>query len=450
MIKVLIVDDSAFMRSTIVRMLANSAEIEIVGQAKNGQEGLELAKKLRPDIITLDIEMPIMNGLDMLKELMHTNPTPVLMVSSLTTEGAEATFKALDLGALDFIPKYTDDSFSTKKLQEELCDKILHVSRRARYMRHKFAEQKKSTLQANSLNRSYSSNQQGSPVGARTAYTGSATKPVQTSQTTKTTQAGQSSQTSTKSSFSSTKSSSITGSSTNTFNHTRLSTESKTSSFDNKNPRERSTSSIGQANQEAQTLTLPCKKASRTLIGIGISTGGPPAVQEVLTKLPKNLPAAILIAQHMPASFTKPFAERLDKLCQIHVKEAEDGEQIQNGTAYIAPGGLHMSIQQRGALPYIKISQDPPTEIYKPSANVLFESLSNFATSAIGLIMTGMGSDGTIGLKSFKQKKGFIIAQNEDTCVVYGMPKAVIEEGIANEIKPLQDIPQAIIDAMYN
>ncbi len=430
MIKVLIVDDSAFMRSTINRMLSAHQEIEVVGQAKNGKEGLEFAKKLRPDIITLDIEMPVMNGLDMLKELMQTMPTPVLMVSSLTTEGAEATFKALDLGALDFIPKYTDDSFSTKKLQEELCEKVLHVSRRARYMRHKFAEEKKNTLRSNSLNRTNTQSIQTSTQ--KTSLQGANQSSFQANSA------------SAKTSFTSTSSSIEKTTSSFSSTNAKASTEPK-KLFTKESIETKSSTQNGE-----QALSLPMQRAKRSIIGIGVSTGGPPAIQEVLSKLPQNLPAAILIAQHMPASFTNPFAQRLDKLSELRVKEAEDGEQVQNGTVYIAPGGLHMSVQQKGALPFIKISPEPPTEIYKPSANVLFDSLSQYGAKALGIIMTGMGSDGCIGLKTFKEKKGFIIAQNEETCVVYGMPKAVIEEGIADQIKSLAEIPQALINALYS
>ncbi len=398
MIKVLIVDDSSFMRNTIARLLADCPDVEIVGQAKNGREGLDMVQKLSPDIITLDIEMPIMDGLTMLEELMKTMPTPVLMVSSLTTAGAEATFRALDLGALDFIPKYTDSSFSTKNLQEELCQKIQHVSRRAKYMRHKFSQTK-------------------------TAPT-SPTKPSTTLGST---------QTSTLSSRPSAQSTSA----TKTFGTSCTTTTAKPA-----------TAPLAKT-ESPKVISLPAKPLRRNIVGIGVSTGGPPAIQQVLMQFPDDFPAAILIAQHMPASFTKAFAQRLDNLCKIRVKEAEDGEKVQLGTAYIAPGGAHMGFTTKGTLPYIRISEEPTTELYKPSANVLFDGLSHFSAHSLGVIMTGMGSDGVVGLKTFKEKGGVIIAQDEESCVVYGMPKAAVDAGLANEIKSLDNIAQAIISALY-
>ncbi len=383
MVKVLIVDDSLFMRNSIQKMLAASSEIEVIGMAKNGKEGLEKAKELQPDLITLDIEMPVMDGLTMLKELMQTNPTPVLMVSSLTTAGAEATFKALELGAIDFIPKYSDDSFSIHELQKNICDKVLAVGKKGRFMQLRArasasATQSKSTAASNFTSSLFS-----------------------------------------KSSTPSTSSSA-----------TRTSTTST-----------------------ASTKASPVVRTGspkRSYVGVGISTGGPPAIQKVLAALPADFKPSIIVAQHMPATFTKAFAERLNNICQITVKEAEEGEVLKPSTAYVAPGGTHLSLQKVAAGLKVCLSVEPKTELYKPSANVLFQSLSEVARNSVGVIMTGMGSDGVNGLKVFKEKGGKIIAQNEASCVVYGMPKAVVDAGIADNILDVDKIADAILDAIYS
>ncbi len=376
MVKVLIVDDSSFMRSSIQRMLEKDPKIEIVGTAKNGLEGLEQAEKLQPDIITLDVEMPVCDGLTMLQKLMETNPTPVIMVSTLTSEGADATLKALDYGALDFMPKYKDSTSSINDLEEDLCTKIHLLSRRKPYM-----------------------------VKRRPAY-----QPTSTALTTA-------------------------SSSTSTLS--KPSTPSVVSSS-------------ARTNEVAPAiLKMPLGKPRRHLIGIGVSTGGPPVVQKILTAFPKDFPGCIFIAQHMPASFTGPFAQRLDGLCEINVQEAVTGAPITMGTAYICPGGQHLRIDPQGPLPSITITPDPVTAFYKPSADVLFESLANFSSHALGVMLTGMGNDGCQGMTIFHQKGGKTIAQNEETCVVYGMPKAVVDANVVDHCIGVDEIAQKIIDTMY-
>ncbi len=391
MVKVLIVDDSLFMRNSIQKMLNSSPNIEVVGMAKNGKEGLEKAKELQPDLITLDIEMPVMDGLTMLKELMQTNPTPVLMVSSLTTAGAEATFKALELGALDFIPKYNDDSFSIEDLQKNLCDKVIAVGRKGNFMR---LRARTAALKSTTT----------SPASTRPAFSSSST-----------TQASQG---------------------------TKASTSHATQ-----------TGFVSSARPSASTSapkTMPTGSPKRTYIGVGISTGGPPAIQKVLVALPEDFKPSIVIAQHMPAAFTKAFAERLNNICKITVKEAEEGEVLKPGHAYVAPGGQHLSLQRAAAGLKVHLSTEPKSELYKPSANVLFDSLAEVAKNAVGVMMTGMGSDGVNGMTAFKQKGGKVIAQNEDSCVVYGMPKAVVDAGIADVIVDVDKIADAIIEAIYS
>ncbi len=405
MIKLLIVDDSSFMRSAIKSMVANEPEIQVVGEAKNGKEGLELVESLQPDLITLDIEMPICDGLTMLEQLMKTNPTPVIMLSSLTTEGAESTLRALDLGALDFMPKYKDNSFSVNELQAELCEKIKQLSRRGKFMRKSFAS------------------------------------PSETSAS-KTSSLGTSSTTSTTSRFTTATSASPDAGSAS----------SAASAFKSRftSPMMGGTAPGAAPVAKTSSLNIPTGKPKRRYIGIGISTGGPPAIQKVLEALPKDFKGSILVAQHMPASFTAAFAQRLNNLCAVEVREAKDGEHLADGVVYVSPGGQHIRLEAKAGMPTIVVSPEPTTALYKPSANELFESLSHFAPSAVGVMMTGMGSDGLEGMKIFKQKGGKTIAQNESSCVVYGMPKAVIDAKIVDEIADVNKIAQLIIDAMYS
>ncbi len=402
MIRLLIVDDSSFMRSAIKRMLQGEQDIEIVAEAKNGVEGLELAEKHKPDIITLDIEMPICNGLDMLEKLMQTNPTPVIMLSSLTTKDAEPTLKALELGALDFMPKYKEGATSINDLQNELIMKIRIFSKRAAMMR---------------LRRTTSIKTAPPAMAASSATSTASSRPV-SSATMPSVKLGQTAGTSTASS----------------------SLQAKA----------QKPSSVGvSSNDVASVLSIPDGIPKKSLVGIGVSTGGPPAIQKVLTSFPKNFPACIFIAQHMPASFTNAFAARLDSLCEIKVKEAATGDPVEKGTAYVCPGGKHLKIEMRRNLPYIVVTEDPIDALYKPSANVLFESLADFSRQTVGVMMTGMGNDGLEGMKVFKQKNGKTIAQDEQSCVVYGMPKAIVDAGLADEVVPLDKIASKIIKALY-
>jgi len=363
-IKVLIVDDSAFMRSALTRMMAEDPEIMVVGSARDGHEGLEKVRQLNPDVITLDVEMPGMDGLTMLDSLMKTTPKPVLMVSSLTLEGAEATLTAMDRGALDFIPKYQEGSGSLDSLRQELNSKIKAVARRGRFMR---------------LNTDRTGRQSPTfSVGRSTGFSAADAAPSSAS------------------------------------------------------PPVRRT------------------RPTRDMVAIGVSTGGPPAVQKVLSALPANFPACILIAQHMPASFTGAFAKRLDAMCKLTVKEAQSGDKLSAGMAYVCPGGKHIRVDLRGPLPQLTVTPDPITALYKPSANVLMESVGqSMGRRTVGVTMTGMGNDGVEGSRVLRQKGGYLIAQNEASCVVYGMPKAVVEAGLADEIVGLDGLADSIINALY-
>lgn len=349
MISVLVVDDSTFMRNTITSLLEQDSEIKVVGTARNGQEALEKAEELDPDVMTLDVDLPRLDGLGVLQQLMKKTPIPVLMVSSLTQSGAESTLKALEYGALDFIPKTM--SCDRECFGAELQRKVRAIARRKTIIKLKYRR----------------INQIQVPV-----------------------------------------------------------------------PRP-------QPSQPADYVQTPCT-GPRDLVVIGVSTGGPPVVQKILSALPADLPACILIAQHMPAAFTNPFAKRLDSVCKIGVTEAQDGDKFKIGHAYVCPGGKHLGIRMRGPLPEIFVAEEPRDALYKPSANVLFETAGKaMGRRTLGAILTGMGSDGCEGAKVLKEKGGCLIAQNEASCVVYGMPKAIVDNKLANLILDVDDIANAII-----
>ena len=362
MITVLVVDDSAFTRNYLMTSLGRDPDIRVLDTARDGDDALEKIARLNPDVVTLDVEMPHRGGLSVLEEIMKTAPRPVIMVSSLTTEGAEITLKCLDAGALDFVSKY---GAHAESVIVELLPKIKAVAKQ----RHRLA-----------LRHNLRDARTFPPPSAAPGH-------------------------------------------------------------------EHATPSV-------PYMPPPLKPAGiggpRDLVAIGVSTGGPPAVQKVLAGLPKDFPAAILIAQHMPAAFTGPFAKRLDSLCAIAVKEAEHGEKIQPGCAYIAPGGRHMLLERRGATPELVITTEPESELYKPSATILMNSVARInPRKTLGVILTGMGSDGCIGIKALKENGGYILAQNEASCVVYGMPKAVVDAGLADQIVDIADMTAAILAAVH-
>lgn len=333
------------MRKTLTTLIACDADIQLVGTARDGEEALQKIAELDPDVVTLDVEMPRLDGLATLQRIMKTSPRPVIMISSLTEEGAEATLKAMEYGALDFIPKSL--SSDNEGFTQEITKKIRAVARRRALMRLRFG-------------------------------------------------------------------------------------------------REQSVA----AAPPTQTAFAPCRGV-RDVVAIGVSTGGPPAVQKILAALPASFPACILIAQHMPAAFTGPFAKRLDNVCQIGVSEARNGDKIKAGHAYVAPGGKHLKIQMRGPLPEIQVASEPASALYKPSANELFESVGkNFGRKALGVILTGMGSDGVEGMRVLKDKGGYVLAQSESSCVVYGMPKAVVDAGLADQILDIEQMAGSLMTAV--
>lgn len=360
MIRVVIVDDSAFMRKAIGNLLAKDPEIEIAGTATNGLEALEVIKKLDPDVVTMDIEMPKMDGITALSRVMSEMPRPVLMISSLTTEGADVTLRAMEIGAVDFIAKPSSTvSLGMLDLEAELQQKVKAVAGRRKFMR--------------------------APVKPRPVAPGAG---------------------------------SLAGAPTATV---------------------------------SPNVSRPTGlRQTRDIVAIGVSTGGPPAVQKVLAALPADFPAPILIAQHMPAAFTGPFAQRLNNLCQIAVKEAEDGEKLRDGCAYVCPGGKHMTIEAKLSNRSIRISEEPKSALYKPSANELIGSVGEkTGNRSLGIVLTGMGSDGLEGARVMKAKGGRLLAQSEASCVVYGMPKAIVDAGLADEILDINDVARAIMANLY-
>lgn len=398
------------MRSAIVALLEKDPEITVCGTAKDGQDCLAKVAQLQPDIITLDVEMPRMDGLATLKELMRTNPLPVLMVSSLTAEGAETTLKALEYGALDFIAKVS--GAEQEDFGVELRHKVKSIARRKAFLRLRYTRTSLESGRSSPLSSSAGSS--ASSLGSSAARPSSLSSGL-----------GRTSGTS-----------SLTSG---------ASAASRQSATVRPTLRTSATAAGTSAATPAGGIIRPCT-GTHDIVVIGVSTGGPPVVQKILSALPANFPACILVAQHMPATFTGPFAKRLDSVCQITVTEAANGDKIQNGHAYVCPGGKHIGIQMRGPLPEVLVTTEPTSALYKPSVNVLMETAGNgLGRRVLGVMLTGMGSDGCEGAKVLKQRGGYLIAQNEASCVVYGMPKAVVDAGLADQILDADDIAKAIM-----
>lgn len=342
-IRVLVVDDSALMRKMIPMIISTDNDIEVIGTAMDGDFALNKIPQLRPDVITLDIDMPRMDGLTTLKSIVRDFGIPVILVSSLTKEGAEITLKGLEIGAFDFVPKPRDAiSVHISEISRELIDKIKAASR----CRPRFKDPQQEKIRPK---------------------------------------------------FS------------------------------------------------AVVPSVPL--AVESVIAIGISTGGPQSLTEILPLIPAGFPAGILIVQHMPEGFTGLFAKRLDDLCNINVKEAANGDVITHGKALIAPGGKHLKVKRTSFGIISVLSQSPAVSGHRPSATVLFNSIAEeVGNKAIGIIMTGMGDDGVEGLGKIKEKCGITIAQDEETSVIYGMPKVAAEKGYADMILGLDEIIPNLIN----
>lgn len=351
-IKVLVVDDSAFMRKALTLMLESDPDIRVVATARDGKDGIEKIRQYQPDIVTLDIEMPVMNGLEALAIIMKEMPMPVLMISSTTSEGAVATMDALNLGAVDFITKDTSYvSVTITEIKAELVSKVKHIVR-------------------------------SKALQFRLQRAGRIVVPGNGEQ------------------------------------------------------------------KRGDQRKGPLARARGDLRGvvIGVSTGGPFALQNVIPRLPANFPLGIAIVQHMPPKFTKSLAERLNSMSQIEVHEAQDGEPLKPGLAVIAPGGRHLTFKREGSTVITQTPEEPSNVLYRPSADIMMTSaLEAFGGPLVGLIMTGMGKDGLEGLRAIKSRTGVVFAQSENTCVVYGMPKAAVQEGLADAVLPLDEIAAALV-----
>ncbi|MCY1397580.1 Chemotaxis response regulator protein-glutamate methylesterase of group 1 operon [compost metagenome] len=340
----------------------------MIGTATNGKDAIEQAIALKPDVITMDYEMPMMDGITAVRHIMQRCPTPVLMFSSLTHEGARVTLDALDAGAVDYLPKnFEDISRNPEKVKQLLCEKVHSISR---------------------SNRRFSSHGAALP-----------TQP-----------------------------------SVSCLTPTPAATPVATSAR------------VVPLRTPAPVATSPApKRKPYKLVAIGTSTGGPVALQRVLTQLPGNFPAPIVLVQHMPAAFTKAFAERLDKLCRITVKEAEDGDLLRPGLALLAPGGKQMMIDGRGA---VKILPGDERLNYKPCVDITFGSAArSYGDKVLAVVLTGMGADGREGARLLKQSGSNVWAQDESSCVIYGMPMAIAKANLADAIYSLDEIGRHLIEA---
>ncbi|WP_311971078.1 chemotaxis response regulator protein-glutamate methylesterase [Pseudomonas baltica] len=387
-VKVLVVDDSGFFRRRVSEILASDSTIQVVGTATNGREAIDQAIALKPDVITMDYEMPMMDGITAVRHIMQRCPTPVLMFSSLTHEGARVTLDALDAGATDFLPKnFEDISRNPEKVRQMLCEKIHTLARSNR--RSSFATAAPAS-RAEPAPTTRAAPVGAAPVGARPARESVTRSPAPS-------------------------------------------------------PAARSPAPRPAADAPAQPLSPPPKRKSYKLVAIGTSTGGPVALQRVLTQLPANFPAPIVLVQHMPAAFTKAFAERLDKLCQIQVKEAEDGDVLRPGLALLAPGGKQMMVDGRGT---VKILPGDERLNYKPCVDITFGSAAkSYGDKVLAVVLTGMGADGREGARLLKQGGSQIWAQDEASCVIYGMPMAIVKANLADAIYSLDDIGRHLTEA---
>ncbi len=367
--KVLVVDDSSFFRRRVSDILNSEANLEVIDVAVNGKEAVEKASTLKPDVITMDIEMPVLNGIDAVKQIMAQCPTPILMFSSLTHQGAKATLDALDAGALDFLPKkFNEIAANNDDAGALLKQRVQQLARRRVSMRR--------STSAGIVTRKSQAQQANSTLASKT----------------------------------------------------------------------RPTPAFSPSNHRVKT------DKTYKLLAIGTSTGGPIALQTILTKLPQDYPLPIILVQHMPAAFTAAFANRLNNLCQINIKEAEDGDMLKPGCAYLAPGGKQMIITGTENAKKIKILEDDSERLtYKPSVDISFGSAAKvYQGDVLAVILTGMGHDGREGSRMLKSKGATIWAQDEQSCVVYGMPQAVTTAGLSELSLPLNEFASAILKETGN
>jgi len=347
--RVVVVDDSGFFRRRIVEILEADARIEVVGTAGDGKEAIEQVARLKPDVVTMDIEMPVMDGITAVRHIMSTQPLPILMFSSLTHDGAQATLDALEAGAVDFLPKRFEDIAKDREEAKMLLRRRIHA----------VARQRRAPSRA------------AAPSGRGNVATSSAPAPAPV-----------------------------------------------------------------------------IKRGQFQMVAIASSTGGPVALAQVLTKLPANYRFPVVVVQHMPASFTPAFATRLDQQCAIKVKEAEDGDLVKPGQVLIAPGGRQLNLRQAGGEVRVVISDGDAALHYKPCADITFSSVASvYGGKTLALVLTGMGSDGREGARELKKQGATIWSQDEASSVIYGMPMAVAEAGLSDQVLSLRDIGESLVQA---
>ena len=350
-IRVLVVDDSSFMRKVISDILGTDPRMEVVGTARDGEDALRKIEELSPAVVTLDVEMPKKDGLATLEEIMKRRPLPVIMVSSLTQEGAQITLRALSAGAVDFVAKPSGHvSLNMRDVSADLITKVLAASTAKIVVPRERREPRAQPV---------------APTAAR----------------------------------------------------------------------------------PMESFASRWRKGRPEMVAIASSTGGPRALQQVLSQIPGDFPVPIVIVQHMPKDFTLSFAKRLDSLSELDVVEGAEGTELRPGLAVVAPGGYHMVVRKKSPGKFAcALSDAPPLLSVKPSANILFLSVADEnGGSTVGVILTGMGRDGADGAAALKMKGARIIAESQETCVVYGMPKAAVEQGVVDELLPLYSIPEAMI-----
>ncbi|HEY4440817.1 MAG TPA: chemotaxis response regulator protein-glutamate methylesterase [Candidatus Elarobacter sp.] len=353
-ISVVVTDDSAFMRRAIQKMLEKEPEIRVIGTAASGEEAIGMIDRLKPDVVTMDVEMPGMGGLEAARHIVERRGPPIIMVSALTREGAETTLRALEIGAVDFIPKPDSALIDIVNVQRELVEKVKHFGSRGAYLR---------AMQANR---------------------GRVVEPP---------------------------------------------------------PRPPAPPPF-----TPPPRLKPVRSGGYTCVAIGTSTGGPVALSQILPKLPKSFPIPIVIVQHMPPGFTRPLAERLAASSKIDVVEGVHGMQLVAGTAVIAPAGKQFRLE-RGLTPTIVLSDDASKSLHVPSVDVMAASVGEtYGAGALGVILTGMGHDGVAGLKVIKDRGGFVLGQDEASCVVYGMPRAAAVAGLVDKVIPLDAVSRTLCE----
>ncbi len=356
-IKVLVVDDSSFMRKALSTILSQDPQIEVIGTAPDGRFALKKLEQIRPDVVTLDVEMPGMDGITTLKEIMGNNPIPVLMVSSLTQDGAAVTMEALGLGAVDFVAKPSGQiSLDIDTLSAPIISKVKAAAR---------ADVKK--------------------LARRTARAAAVAEPTPTP-----------------------------------------------------------------ASKQEPVAEGPPRLVGPVIrmVAIGVSTGGPQTLMSIFPKIPADLGASVMVVQHMPEGFTHTFAERLDQISSISVKEAEDGDRLRNGCAFLAPGGSHMTVTKGQSM---RIGKEPYDTLHKPSVDVMMESvITAFGSNAVGVLLTGMGKDGAASMAKLRQMGAHTIAESEETAIVYGMPREAAERGGAEFVLPADRVAEKVIELIGN